>query len=78
MPSPPRNSRIVLTPNVVAAMRVEYATGQVTQRQLAMRYGVEPMTISEALRGVTWRDVEPRLANPPFRPGRRAGRSYPD
>ena len=49
----PYNDLPRLTPELVAAMRIEYAAGQVTQRQLAARYGADVMTISHALRSVS-------------------------
>lgn len=46
-----------LTEAKVQALRAEYATGQVTQEQLAERYGVSLMTISKAIHYKTWAHV---------------------
>ena len=47
--------RAKLTPAEVQSIRSSYRAGGVTQRMLAARYGVSPVTICAVLRGRTWR-----------------------
>lgn len=46
-----------LTEDAVRAIRTEYATGAVSQRQIGERYGVGQMAISDIVRGKTWKHV---------------------
>jgi len=46
-----------LTEDDVRAIRARYATGGISQPQLAAEYGVKPETISALLRGLTWKHV---------------------
>lgn len=48
--------RAKMTEDGVAAMRAEYATGS-TQRELAEKYGIQPVTVSDIIRRKTWRHV---------------------
>jgi uncharacterized membrane protein len=50
-------SRAKLTETDVQAIKNEYAQGEVTQGDLAMRYGVSKTTVGYILRGKTWRHV---------------------
>jgi len=50
----PRRATRKLTPEQVDQMRADYATGQVSQRLLAVQYGVSPMTVNRVLRGLTY------------------------
>lgn len=51
-----------MTPQDRAAVRQEYATGDVSRSTLAARYGVSKSAIDRAVRGITrpgqrWRDL---------------------
>lgn len=52
-----RNHRSRLTDALVRAIRAEARAGAVTQRALAAKYGVSPMTVSRAVRGESWSHV---------------------
>lgn len=54
-----------LTRSQVKEMRRAYASGKVTQRQLAARYGVHPQTVSSAIRGASWGHVPGALGVTP-------------
>ena len=43
-----------LTPEAVIAIRREYATGQVLQRELAEKYNIKQETVSGLVRGTRW------------------------
>ena len=47
-----------LTVEQVRAIRAEYATGKVLQKDLARKYGVTRVNISYILRRRTWRNVK--------------------
>lgn len=47
----------LLTEDNVRAMRAEYAAGGLTQKELAVRYGVDQTTISKAICGKTWKHI---------------------
>lgn len=49
------NPSAKLNPDIVRVLRA--ARGTVTGVDLAARYGVTPSVVSEAQRGITWRDV---------------------
>lgn len=46
-----------LTEEQVLAIRAEYSTGRVTQKQLAKKFGVNPANIGSIIRRVTWRHI---------------------
>lgn len=50
------NGNARLTWEQVHLIRHRYATGGITQTQLAAEYGVQKMTLSEIIRNVAWRD----------------------
>jgi hypothetical protein len=50
------NGHAKLTRIQVASIRAEYATGKVSQRNLARQYGMAQTTIGAILRGKTWKD----------------------
>lgn len=52
-----KRSSAKLTDDQVEAIRVAYASGQHSQRMLACQYGVGQMTVSQVVRGKTWRHV---------------------
>jgi len=47
-----------LTEAAVRAIRLEWALGGVTQKQLAAKYGCKPITIWAVVRGQNWKHVE--------------------
>ena len=49
-----RNGRAKLTWEDVRKIRAEYATGTISQTQLAKKYGVRQCQISEIIRNVSW------------------------
>jgi len=49
--------RIKLTEETVRAIRKEYATGRVTQKELGRKHGVARSTISMVVTWETWRNV---------------------
>lgn len=51
------NGRSKLTEQDVVHVRGAYATGMVSQRDLAAHYGVTQMVVSFAIRGLTWSHV---------------------
>lgn len=52
------NGGAKLTDSLVAAIRVAYAVGGVTQRVLAKRFGVAQSVVSNIVRGKAWASVE--------------------
>lgn len=48
------NGRAKLTWEIVELIRTRYTTGDATQQELALEYGVNQTVISDAVRGVTW------------------------
>ena len=50
------NGRSKLTANAVAEIRRIYSEGGVTQKALAVRFGVQQAGVSKAVRGATWED----------------------
>lgn len=52
-----RNPRAVLNDEKVAALRALYSSGTVTQREVAMRFGVSRSTVSLVVRGLLWKHV---------------------
>lgn len=46
----------------IAEIRRAYAAGGITQRSLAVRYGVNPQTISKIVRGERWHHVTDQLS----------------
>jgi len=47
--------RAKLSESAIQALRERYAAGDCTQQQLATEFGVNQSTISQALRGVSWK-----------------------
>jgi DNA-binding transcriptional regulator YiaG len=47
-----------LTSLQVIAIREEFSTGKTNQPELARKYGVAQPTISDIIRGVTWKVVQ--------------------
>lgn len=47
-----------LTERIVTTLRKAYATGRVTQANLAKRYGVDEKTVSSAITGALWKHVK--------------------
>lgn len=52
-----RKHSTVLTPEQVAEIRKAYADKLFTQAQLAQLYNVHQTTISELVRGLSWKNV---------------------
>ena len=52
-----RHPRARLTSNTVRAIRSRYATGEVTQKELAEQYGVSAGTISQVVTRRIWDHV---------------------
>lgn len=53
-----RYSNAVLTPEQVVEIRRRYATGAVTQRQLAAEYGISEPTVSVVVNRKRWKDID--------------------
>ncbi len=52
-----KNPRSILTASVVREIRDLYATGDVTQRELAARFGVSRESVAHVVTGYTWKEV---------------------
>lgn len=52
-----RSTIAKLTAPLVTELRTTYAAGGVTQKQLAVQYGVSWHTVNEIMRGKTWKNV---------------------
>lgn len=53
-----RHPNAKLSADAVEAMRREYSTGAVSQKELAVRYGVSQSAVSRAVHGKLWEHVE--------------------
>lgn len=49
-----------LNPDQVRDIRAAWATGGVTQVELARQYGLKPQTIGHAIHGKNWKHVQPK------------------
>ena len=52
-----QTSTSVLTDKDIKPIREEYATGNISQRQLAKKYGVCQATIKDVLARITWTHI---------------------
>lgn len=58
VPRGSKHGRAKLTEEIVISMRLEYADGCITLKQLAAQYGVKFQVIWLALKGKTWKHVK--------------------
>lgn len=59
-----RLPQTILAPHMVEAIRERYAAGGITQRELAIRYGVDQSVISRIVRGGIWDSASGPLTTP--------------
>jgi DNA-binding MarR family transcriptional regulator len=57
------HSQSKLTAAQVIAIRAEYQTGTILQKDLAAKYGVRPQTISRVIRGLRWRHLDGAISH---------------
>lgn len=57
MPHGERNTNAKLTAQIVTDMRTRYHGGRITLQALADEYGVNKTTVSQVIRGTTWRHI---------------------
>lgn len=53
-----RGARVKLTADAVREIRRRYAQGDVSQKQLALEYGVHPVYMGRVVREVVWRGID--------------------
>ncbi len=56
-PTGAKNGNVKLTADDVRAMRILYAAGKATQRQLAEEYDLSPMHVNRIINRKYWKDV---------------------
>lgn len=56
-----KDSNIVISDDIANKIRVEYATTNITQKELGIKYGVKENTISAIVRGSRWKNEMAKL-----------------